>query len=331
MTGATTRSRPTAARRAGFTLLEVMTAMILTAVVLMSVVSLLLSQVRYVSQINGDVHALDQVNAAQGMLAAEFATLTRGSVQFAGADSVAVYLPLSWGIVCGPLDRHLKSSSLINKKTKTGATSPTVSNTAALTLEADPSDLGSPTPDGFALSPGGATYTYYSVPSWSTMGLVRSDTTAASACMRSAPSSKTVKIDPKKALLAPVVTTTILGPIDEYASSTGLKTVVGDMPDERTLMLTYLRVSYFFRNDGSGRSLYRSSKAGTAKLAGPFTSSAQFAYRLADGSSSTSIAAGNLPNIRAIRPTLAAIRAKRGKVKADTLDVRPWLYLFNAQ
>lgn len=324
------RSFGVARRREGFTLIEVMTAMVLTGVVLVSVVALLMSQVKYVSQINGDIQALDQVNAAQGMLSTEITTLTRGAVQFAGADSVVFNLPLSWGLVCGPIDRHLKGAPPTRKTSRTGATSPTYSTTAALAIEPNASALNSPVPDGFGLSLGGSTFTYYPVATWSTMGMAQ-DTVASLACMRQSGSANPVKIDPKRPNRFPLSTSTIFGSIEDYSSSTGLFTVVGAMPDDRTLMLTYLRVSYFLRVDGAGVSLYRSSKAGTAKLAGPFASNVGFTYRLSDGSSSTSIAAGSLANIRAIRPNLSAIRIKRGSVRADTLNIQPWIYLFNAQ
>jgi prepilin-type N-terminal cleavage/methylation domain-containing protein len=317
-------------RRVGFTLIEVMMAMVIFAVVMTAVVSLLMSQVRYVSQIGSDVQVLEQVNTAQSLLSSEIASLTRGSVRFARADSVVVALPLSWGVVCGPIDRHLTSAPPANKKSKKGAATPVYSTTAALSLEPPAADLGSPVPDGFALSTDGANYTYYPVATWSTLGLAN-DTTAALACMTRPSVSSGGKKDPKKAVATPPTTTTLYAPREEYWRSTGLAGAVGEAPDGGSLMLTYLTVSYFFRAESGGMFLYRSSKLGAQKLAGPFDWQAGFLYRLANGTSATSIVSASLPNIRAIRPTLVAVRRSRQTVKADTLTINPWMYLFNAQ
>lgn len=317
--------------RAGFTLIEIMMAMVLMALIMTSVVALLMSQVRFASQVNADVQALDEVTATQDLLNGEVASLTRGGVLFARGDSLSYRLPLSWGVVCGPVDRHLKQATQTNKKSKT-AKAVVYSSTAALALEPTPTAIKGPTPEGFALSGDGANFTYYAVSPWSTMAMTK-DTVAALACLRAAPepAGKSKNVRGRKTNMN-TVTTTTLGSVDDYYTTPRLSTVVGDIPDERTLMITYATVNYYFKTDGTGGvSLYRNTAAGTERVAGPFTTAAGFSFRLSTGATATTYSSGNLALIRAIRTNLPALRAKRGTMAADTLNVQPWLYLFNAR
>ena len=328
---------PVACRRsAGFTLAEIVVAMLLLSIVVGSIVTLILSQTRYVSRLGGDVQQLDQVRTAQELMSLEIADLSRGSMTFARSDSMAYRLPIQWGIVCGTIDRNAQQAPPANKKTKTGAVVPVYSTTVALQFEQAADALADPTPDGFALSQDGVTFSYYPTASWAALAMVQ-DTAAAIACLNTPAQAPTKKAKPpSKKSAPPAPSTTQLGSTDDFYSSTGLTAAVGSTPEERTLMFAYLSVSYFLKRDSTGYMvLYRATRAGTQKLAWPFGTAAGFNYRLDDGSIAYAGASGfipaNLPRIRAVQMMLPAIRTAREAAKADTLNVQPWLSLFNAR
>lgn len=324
---------PVACRRsAGFTLTELMVAMLLLSIVVGSILTLILSQTSYVSRLGGDVQQLDQVRTAQELLSLEIADLSRGSVTVARSDSIAYLLPIQWGIVCGPIDRNTQQAPPTKLKTKTGAVAPVYSATVALQFEQAADALGDPTPDGFALSQDGVNFSYYPTATWSTLAITH-DTAAAIACMNTSPQAPATKTKPPSKKTAPAPPATVqIGSTDDYYSSTGLTPAVGSTPQERTLMFAYLSVSYFLKGDSTGNMvLYRATKAGTQKLAWPFGSAAGFKYRLDDGSTAATIGVGNLARIRAVQMNLPAIRSAREGTKADTLNVQPWLSLFNAR
>lgn len=325
---------PAACRRpAGFTLVELMLAMVLLTVVVGSILTLIISQTHYVSRLSGDVQQLDQVRTAQEMLSLEIADLSRGSVTVARSDSLAYLLPIQWGIICGPIDRNTQQAPPAKGgKTKTGAVAPAYSTTVALQFEPAADALGDPAPDGFALSLDGVSFSYYSAAAWSTLAITQ-DTAAAIACMNvpgQAPTGKT-KAPSKKTAPAPPATVQI-GSTSDYYSSAGLTAAVGSTPQERTLLFAYLGVSYFLKPDSTGNVvLYRATRAGTQKLAWPFGSAAGFKYRLNDGSTAATVSVANLARIRAVQLNLPAIRTARAATRADTLNVQPWLSLFNAR
>lgn len=315
------------APRSGFTLPEILIAMTLLAVIISAVVGLLISQSRFVSQINGDVIALDQVGTSQEMLGTEIASLPPGALLFARGDSLVFRLPLSWGVICGPIDRHLKAASS-GKKSK----APVVySTTAALALEPAATALNSPTPDGFALSPNGVTFTYYAVSPWTNLGLSQS-TQAGEACVNRTPLPAGKSGNFRSSKSTAKTSAAEIGNISDYWSSTGLGTIVGSMPGERSLIFTYDVVSYYLKSDGAtGTALFRATSEGAQRVAGPFASQAGFTYRLNTGATSTTYSGSALAQIRAVRANLPAIRVQRGAVAADTISAQPWLYLVNVR
>lgn len=317
-----------ARRRRGFTLTEILIAMTLMAIVISAVVTLLLSQSRFVSRISGDVAALDQAAVAEEMLRTEVASLPAGALLLARPDSLAFRLPLSWGVVCGPLDRSTKASGAKKK----GKTPVAYSTTAALVLEPAAAALGNPTPDGIALSPNGTTFTYLPVNPWSTLGLAQS-ATAAEACVNRPTVAAGKKDDRGKDGDDDGVTAAEIDNLGDYWSSPQLATVAGGtMPSERTFLFTYGVVTYYFKAEGAaGVALYRATSAGAQPVAGPFTAQAGFSYRLASGTTATAYAGATLSDIRAIRATLPAVRERRGAVSSDTVSLNPWLHLVNAR
>ena len=318
-------------RAAGFTLVELMVAMVLLSIVVGSILSLIISQSRYVSRISGDVQRLDQVRTAQQSLTEEITDLSRGSVSYALSDSIVYRLPIRWGIICGSINRNSLQTAA-TKKTKTGAIVAVPSTTVALQFEPPAEALGSPVPEGFALSLDGVSFTYYPDASGSALTMTL-DTAAASACLN-APAQAPTKKAPahSKKTAPPPPTPTQIGSTDDYYRAAGLTAAVGSTPGERTLIFAYLTVSHFLKSDGKGNLiLYRATGAGTQKLAWPFASGAGFLYRLYNGSTHTSVSGGNLALIRAVQVNLPAIRTARGATKGDTMNVQPWISLFNAR
>lgn len=315
--------------RQGFTLVEMLVSMTLLSIVIGGVLSLVLSQVRFVGRINRDVLALDQVRAAQDLLSVEIADLSRGAVTHAAADSIAFRLPVQWGVICGTVDRNATQAPPA-KKGKVAVT-PVYSDTIALQMELAPLALGSPVADGLGLSTDGVSFQYTPVANWNSLAIV-SNVAAATACINAAPAAAAKKVKGGKKGAGTAPPTLQVGSTADYYTSGTIKAVLGASPEERTLFFGYLNISYFLKTDASGALvLYRTAKGATQPLAWPFAAGAGFSYRLANGTESQSISAADRPNIRAVRVNLPALRVERGTVIADTINVQPWLYLFNAR
>jgi prepilin-type N-terminal cleavage/methylation domain-containing protein len=327
---------PARRRPAGFTLVELVVSMVLLGVVVASVLSLILSQARFVSRVSSDIQALDQVRTAQETLSYEVSDLPRGAVVYARSDSLVYRLPIKWGLVCGPIDRNQVQAPVIDpKKGTVKVVAPTT--IAAMQMEPDADDLGTTTADGFALSADGTTFSFYPVSNWTTtLGLTANDTAAAIACLNiTAPTVAKAKKAPHTKKTAPAVPaeSVALVPAADYYRSTGLKAAVGGtLPRERTLMFAYLTVSYFLKNDGAGnRILYRATSAGTQSLAWPFAGNAAFNYRLDNNTTGSTISSANVARIRAVQMNLPPVRLRRGAAAGDTMNVQPWLTLYNAR
>jgi prepilin-type N-terminal cleavage/methylation domain-containing protein len=323
------RNRP----RRGFTLTEILIAMTLMSIIILSVVGMLLSQTRFASRVSGDISTLDRINPVTEMLNTELASLPPGAVTTATATEIAFRLPLSWGVICGPLDRHTKSAG----GKKKGKAPIVYSTTTAMALEPLASALGSPLPTGFALSVNGTLFTYYDV-AWSSLGMTQATTanpTAGQACLDRTPLQPAGKSGNfRSAKSAKVLSASQIGNLDDYWQSTAMASQVGGtVPAERTLIVTYQLVRYYFSAEGTGRvALFRHTAAGgEQRLAGPYSSQAGFTYRLNDATEGTSVTAANLTRLRAVRLNLPAQRVQRGAVAAATRTVQPWLYLVNVQ
>jgi prepilin-type N-terminal cleavage/methylation domain-containing protein len=317
-------------RRKGFTLAELIVAMALLSIVCMAVLGMVTSQSRYVGQINTDVQVLDQVRAANELLGTEIADLPRGAVLFARRDSIQYRLPIMWGVVCGPVDRQ----AIQAKKIKKGAVAAVPTNTKiSLTLEPAADVLGNPSPEGLGVSQNGTTFAYQTVANWSSLALVHSDSAGIACLDGPALAGKKKKAGkPKKNALPPPPSTTVIASLEDYFETTQIGPLFNDVPDERSLILGYVTVSYFLKPVTSGEyALYRSTSTGTQKLAWPFSAGAGFTYRLDDSSVSTTVAAADIPRIRAVRVDLPAIRKARANARADSVLVQPWIPLFNAR
>jgi prepilin-type N-terminal cleavage/methylation domain-containing protein len=317
--------------RKGFSLVELIVAMVLLSVVCMTVLSMVTSQSRYVGQINTDVQMLDQVRAANELLGTEIADLPRGAVLFARRDSISYRLPIMWGVICGPVDRQAAQA----KKTKLKKGEVAIAPTTKIALEFEPPAdiLGDPSPEGFGVSENGTTFNYYKVANWSSLALVSSDSAGNSCLDAAALAGKKKKANkPKKNALPIPPVTTVIESLEDYYETVQIGTIMGDAPDERALILGYVTISYYLKPiaDG-GFALYRSTSNGSQKLAWPFSAGAGFTYRLDDNATSTTVAAIDLPRVRAVRVDLPATRKARANAAADSILVQPWIPLFNAR
>lgn len=326
------RHRP----RHGFTLTEILIAMTLMAIIILSVVGMLLSQTRFATRVSGDIATLDRINPVTEMLNTEIVSLPPGAVTTATATEMAFRLPLSWGVICGPVNRHTKSSSG-KKKKKSDNSVP--NETMALAIEPAATALGSPapTPTGVGVSANGVTFEYVDV-AWADLGMTPATTQnpeAGQSCLGETPlqpSGKNGNFRSEKSRT--VVSASQIGNLSDYWASSQLMARVGaSRVAERTLLVTYQVVRYYFAAEGTGRvALFRHTVAGgDQRLAGPFTSQAGFTYRLSNATEGTSVSSANLTSIRAVRVNLPAQRVQRGAVGTATLSVQPWIYLVNVQ
>ncbi len=314
------------ARERGFTLLELIMAMGLTTLIVGAVVTVVVSQSRFSDRMRAGAMQLGQMRAASNFIATELRDLPRGAVAHAGADSLTIRLPLSWGVVCGDIqrqdekkmkkkkDKWKKWRKDKKKKEKKGDPPPPMpefEDTAAIYMEPLPQALGAPTPEGFGLSYGGLTWELYDVANWD--DVQSSDTTAYSACLGGADSNFVEK--------------NIYGQFDK------ISTFVDSMPSDGALLYTYHYVSYYYAPE-SGRPgviLYRGTGEGAQKLAWPFGASAGFRYRLDNGAEVASVPAGDLDRIRAVQLRLPAKLEDERRARVDTLAVHPWVRLQNSR
>lgn len=314
-------------RRAGMTLIELLISMVITTVIIGSIVTLVITQTRYASSTSDDMTRLSEAATAQQLLRAEVTELPRSAITFAGRDSLVFRLPIRWGVICGPIDRHTKATSSSKKSKKGSAT--TYSTTLALELSPAASQLGSPNPEGLAVSSDGSTFTWVPLASWSASGITASPT-ASDACLTVTnvlATDKKSKGGKKSAPAAP--TTTVTSALENYYQSASLSGLLGSAPEERTLIAAWITVRYFFRSENGTRTLFRSTASGTDRVAAPFASTAGFAYRLANGAVSTSTT--SFADIRAIQADLPALPSTTRTTAADALSISPWLTLYNAR
>ncbi len=310
----------------GFTLIELIMAMGLTTLVVGAVVSMVVSQSRFADRMRSGAMQLGQVRAASNFIATELRDLPRGAVAHAGEDSLTIRLPLSWGVVCGDVQRQdekkmkkkkkewKKWRKDKKKKEKDGKPPPPMpefEDTAAIYMEPLPQALGAPTPEGFGLSYGGLVWELFDVPDWD--DVQSQDTTAYTACLGGADSNFVEK--------------NIYGQFDK------ISTFVDSMPTDGALLYSYHYVSYYFAPEQGDADviLYRGTSDGAQKLAWPFAGSAGFKYRLDNGVESSSVPPSDLHRIRAVQLRLPARQVDTRRSRADTLAVHPWVRLQNSR
>ena len=95
----------------GFTLVELLVAFVLFAIVMGSTVSFLMSQ-RALYDVQADRMALQRnVRAAVDLVASELRSIPAGGVITGSTDSVVVRYPIRWGLVCGHLNKAAPSKN----------------------------------------------------------------------------------------------------------------------------------------------------------------------------------------------------------------------------
>ena len=293
--------------------MELIIAMTLTTVVVASVLSLLISQSRFVDNLSAGVEQLEQVRASSDLMGAEIADIVRGSITYAASDSIAMRLPVAWGEVCGDI-----TPAPTTKKVKVAV--PSVL-TDAIFIEPLPTALGTPEPDGFAVTGDGVTWQFFDVADWSALGIVQ-DVEARNLCLGLAVGTALPTGDENASLFHRFPT---------------LKDYVTIRP-EGMVLHAYVYLSYSFAPaEGGGLVLYRGGNDGAQKVAWPFdAATAGFRYRLeSDPSTSlgrTSVAEAQLGEIRFVKVFLPAERrTTSGNLAPPTLETHPWLPMYNAR
>jgi prepilin-type N-terminal cleavage/methylation domain-containing protein len=314
--------------RRGFTLTEMILAMVLTSLLAATGLSVMMAHARGVSRMEATVRQLEQVRLSSDLLATEIADLTRSGVLFARGDSVSFRLPIAWGVVCGQLTRNIQGTGKV-KKAKKGAVivTPYDSN-AAIYFEQPATALGAPTPEGWGVSANGKDWTYYSVANWSSLGMV-TDSTARAACLDVVPVA-TKKL--KKGETPPPPPPPTPGLLADFWRFPMMGATLSAPPPERGIFSAYVGISYFLKPDSSGSlALYRRVGGVTQKLAWPFSNNAGFLYALDDGTTASAVASGDLGRIRKIKTTLPARKEANPRWQADSILIAPWMPLYNAR
>jgi prepilin-type N-terminal cleavage/methylation domain-containing protein len=315
--------------RRGFTLTEMILAMVLTSALAATGLSVMMAHSRSVTRMEATVRQLEQVRLSSDLLATEIGDLTRSGVLFARGDSVSFRLPVAWGVVCGQLTRNIQSTGKVKKAKKGAVVVTPYDSNAAMYFEQPATALGAPTPEGWGISANGRDWTYYNVANWSSLGLVTDTITARPACLDVVPVA-TKKL--KKGETPPPPPPATPGLSADFWRFPMMGAVTGAPPPERGIFAAFVNISYFLKADSSGSlALYRRIGAVTQKLAWPFANNAGFQYALSDGTVSTAVAAGDLTKIRKIKTTLPARKEANARWQADSILISPWMPLYNAR
>lgn len=288
--------------RAGFSLIEIILAAVLSSLIMAGAMSMIFTQTRTLQQLDERTQQMDLARSANDLASGEIAHLTRESAIAAAADSFAFKLPISWGVVCGEIGKQKKPKGKLKKGPQ-----PTT-ETIAIYLEPLPRSLGAPNPQGFGLSADGITWTFFPVSDWSALG-IQASSTAVEPCLDEDAATGDFRIFP------------------------GMSARIGYVPAERTLMLTYINASYSLRPDNQGVggiSLFRTTAAGRERLGGPFSSQAGFRYRLSDRSEAATVSAADLDKIEWVRISLPSV-ARDSRFTSEALVTQPWIPLYNSR
>ena len=103
---------PPAARRAGFVLAELLVAMMIAAIIGMSLTQLVISQSRFVALQGALMQARGGARAALNVIAADLRMVSDSGLVDAAADSVTVRVPFAFGVACTQSSGHTVVSLL---------------------------------------------------------------------------------------------------------------------------------------------------------------------------------------------------------------------------
>lgn len=261
---------PMKARRAGFTLVEVMIALVLTAVIGAAVTSVFVSQSRFYDEQQKITAARAVSRAATNMMLTELrAVETTNGVIAASADSFVVRVPYAMGIACG-----------------TNLTTLHVS-----ILPVDSVIYAQATFAGYAWQNlATSAYTYEEA-----LGTTITNIGGTSRCTSPAGGN------------LPITTFTGAG---ERGRVVGLSPVIGGTIPHASAVMLYQRVAYRFAPSAivpGERGLWRQvqgSALGAEELAAPFDPTARFRYFVLNATTAQDAAPASLADIRGIELVL---------------------------
>ncbi len=321
-------TQPVPGSRRGFTLIEIMFAMVLSSLLAGAALSAILGHSRSVTRMEATVRQLEQVRLTADLLSTEIGDLTRNSMLYGDADSVSFRLPIAWGVVCGEMSRATKGTGKVKKPKKGEPVVIPYDTNGALFFERPAFALGAPTPEGFGISANGSDWSYFEAASWNDLGIVN-DTMARLACLDVVPVN-TKKL--KKGEVPPPPPPPVPGLDTDFWRFPFMKGKIGIPIPERAVFSAYIKISYSLQAEPTGGlALYRHIGGVTQKLAWPFSVNAGFRYSLADGTEHTTVNAGDLPNVRRIKTILPALKVANPRWQADSMQIAPWMPLYNAR
>lgn len=87
--------------RAGFSLAELLVALVIAGIIGLALTKLVISQARFVATQDGTMRARAVARAGLSVLADELRQISSGAVVQANSDSITVRIPYAFGVVCG--------------------------------------------------------------------------------------------------------------------------------------------------------------------------------------------------------------------------------------
>lgn len=251
-----------AARRAGFTLIEILVTLAVAGVLGMAILTLVLGQNRFYAHSDDAIYAQQSLRAAMDLMASELRMASPEDLIVATADSVSVRFDLVRSIVCDSTDAD--EATLFVFDSVGNANLPAAFRGTAYSGAYDST---------FAYADG-----------WTGTVTTTGAAPKADCTSRGAPSD---------------------GESAAYRRVTGWQAAFGgDVPDRGSMVRVYGRLTYRFADSGfgAGIAVWRNDQ----ELVSPFEEGPVFHYVMADGTVQSTVALGDLANVRAIRIAVTA-------------------------
>lgn len=201
-------------RRAGFTLLELVVAMVIAGIIGVALARLIINQSRFISSQDNLLRARSGARAAFNVLMDELRAITPGGLLAATTDSVTLRVPYAFGIACGQVSGR----------------------TVVLLMPTDSARLASAAINGYAWQDSAGTWNFVE-PVTVTGGATSTCTSATppiSPFSTSTWTARAVSLDPN------VVATPVAAPIYLYQNVRFAFASSSDLPGRRALWRTVL-------------------------------------------------------------------------------------------